>query len=508
MSDLVFKGRATIDKAQLFALCNYVPHEGQAAVHAAGPQEYPRGFRHRVVACGVRWGKSWSAAFEMVAAAIAPNDYDGWTGWVVAPFHNLASIVFDNVAAILAQHLPHLVIKSQQHEGILLVRNLAGREAKILRRSTERGLVSLTGASVDFMVLDEASAIPDVIWESALSTRLVDRHGATLSISTPRGTGGWWPELLRKGLAGTDEDVWAIRTPSWVNPRLDRRELLKMRLKMRPDRFAQEIEARLVEGTGAVFDAEVIRRQAVGKPQKPEPGAVYYAGLDLAANRDFNCLTICRRNEDGSATTVQVDRWHKLDVQASVARIAATCKRYEATLRADATGLGKPIVDLIRAADVPVEGVVLTQQRKGELIGGLDVLLTKGRLTLLAPDYCPEMVTELIQFAFEGEDETKKFSAPPGAHDDTVISAALVASFFSAANHSGRHHVVGRSVPLTGTPHVQDDERKVEDEADDEVEPEDDGSRVITTEATPIPEDFRRRRVANPRPGLIRFRRF
>ncbi len=506
--DLLFKGRATIDKAALFKICSWVPHPGQQAVHDAGPNEYPGGHRFRAVACGIRFGKSAAAAMEMVCAAIAPNDYDGWTGWVCAPFHNLASIVFDNVCAIFAQHLPHLVIKSQQHEGILVVRNLANREAKVLRRSSERGLVSLTGSSVDFLVVDEASAVPDVIWESALSTRLVDRKGAVLAISTPRGTGGWFANMVRKGLSGADSDTWAIRLPSYVNPRLDPREVYKMKLRLRPHAYAQEVEAQFVAASGRVYDPEVVRRQAVGKPQKPESGAVYYGGLDLAANRDFTVLTIAKRTEDGRCEVVFVDRFHKLDVQTAVSRIAAACKRYETTVRADATGLGAPIVDLIRAAEVPCEGVVLTQQRKAELISGLGVLLEKGRMTLLAPDFCPEMVTELEQYAFTDEDETKRTSAPDGAHDDCVISAALVASYFSAANHSGRSYVVGRSIPLTGSPHVQDDEPA--DVVEDEVEePVDDGPRVITSgEATPIPEDYRRRPLANPRPGLIRFRRF
>lgn len=95
-------------------------------------------------------------------------------------------------------------------------------------------------------------------------------------------------------------------------------------------------------------------------------------------------------------------------------------------------------------------------------------------------------------------------SAPDGAHDDCVSSAALVASFFSAASHAGRYHVVQR----TEGKRVEVRNTEVDDDPEEVVEPDTD-SRVMTisgSEAVPTDEDMVRRPLATPRCGLIQFR--
>ncbi len=55
-----------IDKLKLFADLGYVPHPGQLEIHLA---EVPR----RVVACGVRWGKTKCAAMDLAKFGIRVN---------------------------------------------------------------------------------------------------------------------------------------------------------------------------------------------------------------------------------------------------------------------------------------------------------------------------------------------------------------------------------------------------------------------------------------------------
>jgi len=52
------------NKAALFADLGYRPHPGQQAVHDSPASR-------RVLACGVRWGKTLCAAMEGLAAALA-----------------------------------------------------------------------------------------------------------------------------------------------------------------------------------------------------------------------------------------------------------------------------------------------------------------------------------------------------------------------------------------------------------------------------------------------------
>ncbi len=65
-----------LDKPALFAHLGYEPHPGQMEVHLSTA---PR----RIVACGVRWGKTKCAVMETVSALMHPGPAS--LGWVVAP---------------------------------------------------------------------------------------------------------------------------------------------------------------------------------------------------------------------------------------------------------------------------------------------------------------------------------------------------------------------------------------------------------------------------------------
>lgn len=68
--------RFRLDKEAIFADLGYVPHAGQLEVHRS------KALR-RVLACGVRWGKSTCAAMEAIAAALEPREAS--LGWFVGP---------------------------------------------------------------------------------------------------------------------------------------------------------------------------------------------------------------------------------------------------------------------------------------------------------------------------------------------------------------------------------------------------------------------------------------
>ncbi len=56
-----------VNKSTLFELLKYTPHPGQKEIHECTA---PR----RIVACGVRWGKTVCASMEGLAAALEPRD--------------------------------------------------------------------------------------------------------------------------------------------------------------------------------------------------------------------------------------------------------------------------------------------------------------------------------------------------------------------------------------------------------------------------------------------------
>jgi hypothetical protein len=106
-----------LDKLALFRQLNYEPHPGQLAVHVSTASR-------RVLACGVRWGKSVCASMEAVAAAMSPAESS--LGWIVAPSYSLTDLIFQRVRAVIEERLAHRVVRIENRERTIVLRNLLG----------------------------------------------------------------------------------------------------------------------------------------------------------------------------------------------------------------------------------------------------------------------------------------------------------------------------------------------------------------------------------------------
>ena len=229
-----------ISKPALFEMLGYAPHPGQVVVHRSTA---PR----RIVACGVRWGKTLCAAMEGLAAALEPSERS--MGWVVAPTYDLAEKVFREIVVIAAEHLPHRIVTLKHHEQRLVLRNLGGGLSEIRGKSADNP-VSLLGEGLDWLIIDEAARLKPLIWQSHLSQRLLDRKGWALMISTPKGK-GWLYDLFRRGQGSDrDPDYESWNRPSWTSPFLDK-EMIEAERDRLPERvFRQEYGGEFMEGSG------------------------------------------------------------------------------------------------------------------------------------------------------------------------------------------------------------------------------------------------------------------
>jgi hypothetical protein len=229
--------RASFSKRALFDLLHYAPHPGQVLVHKSRA-------RFRVLACGTRWGKSLSAAMEIVVALLAPSERT--LGWAVAPTYELTKRVVDHVRRVLYEYFKHRIVEDDQREQRIVVRNLAGGLSE-LRGKTADNPVSLLGEALDFLVIDEASKLPAKIWSSYLSQRLIDRRGWALLISTPNGI-NWFHGCYWRGQEGRDPEWESWRSPTWANPYMDAETIAQEKKQQAPPVFDQEY--------GAVFLGE------------------------------------------------------------------------------------------------------------------------------------------------------------------------------------------------------------------------------------------------------------
>lgn len=260
--------RSTLNKNAFFRDLKYSPHPGQQEVHAS---THPR----RIVACGVRWGKTRCAAMEGLAAAMEPAERS--VGWVVAPTYDLCDRVFREIQLIALNHLRHRVITMKEGERRLILRNMAGGTSEIKGKSADNP-VSLLGEGLDWVIIDEASRLKPLIWQSHLSQRLLDNRGWALLISTPKGK-GYFFDLFRRG-QGKDPTYKSWNYPSWTSPLLDSAAIEEERSRLPERVFLQEYGAEFIEGSGAVF--RNVRECATGSWQAPLRGMSYHAGVGQA----------------------------------------------------------------------------------------------------------------------------------------------------------------------------------------------------------------------------------
>ncbi|TAJ21996.1 MAG: hypothetical protein EPO68_03950 [Planctomycetota bacterium] len=399
----------TVDKTKLFGVLGYEPHSGQARVHASRA-------RVRVLACGVRWGKTKAAAMEAIAAALEPRA--DVKGWIVAPTYDLADRVFDMVRDTVFERLRHRVVTFSGHERRLVLTNLGGGRTEMRAKSADNP-VSLLGEGLDFAIVDEAARMKPAIWQSYLTQRLVDRKGWALLISTPRGK-GWYYDVFRRG-QGKDAHYASWNAPSWQNPLLDRALIEADRERLPERTFLQEYEAQFLEGSGSVF--RYVREAATGEFEEPIAGNYYTGGLDLAKVEDYTVLTII----DKHGHVVFLDRFHRLDWSLQVARVKAAVSRYKCMrVFVDTTGIGDPVHEMLRAHDIHAEAYTLTAGSKKALVDHISILLEQRKLVLPRPELCPDLVEELEGFEFSVSDAGNvRTGAASGLHDDCVISLGL-----------------------------------------------------------------------------------
>ena len=399
------------DKFAFFSDLGYTPHEGQLPVHLSRAQR-------RVLACGVRWGKTRAAAWETLAASMQPRKES--RGWIVAPTYDLGQKVFREVIEISTTRLKHRIVELKESERMLVLSNLAGGRSEIRVRSADSP-TSLLGEALDWVVIDEAAQLKSSVWQSYVSQRLVDRRGWALIISTPRGR-GWFYDAYQLG-QGRDPDYESWNAPSWQNPTLDAALIEAERARLPERVFAQEYAGAFVEGFGAVFRR--VREAATGSLQPAKPGERYFAGLDLAKTEDFTVLVIMNHLRQ----VVYFDRFHRLDWSVQIARIKAAIQRYPlCSLLVDSTGVGEPIFELLKKSGLRVHPYTLTAASKENLINRLMVLLEHGEIQLPTYQLCPVLVEELEGYEYTGTDESSsRMRAAGSGHDDAVIALALAA---------------------------------------------------------------------------------
>lgn len=334
----------------------------------------------------------------------------GGRAWWVAPSYKMSEMGWRPLRQIAAR-IPGAQIRKVDKEIILPGGGMVGV------RSADNP-DSLRGEGLDYVVMDEAAYIVPEAWSEALRPALSDRLGRALIISTPHGHNWFWDVHVR-GASG--EPDWASYTyPTSANPFISPAEIEAARRDLTEMIYEQEYLAQFVDSDGAVFRR--VREAAINRPvDEPRAGHQYILGVDTATSIDYTVITVIDATDKAQ---VYMDRFTRIDYPALVDRIVAVCQRYRAdAVVVESNAAGQPVVDMCYARGVPVIPFVTSQASKDMIIRDLQSAFERCALTILDDQV---LVNELL--SYEGRKTASglmSYSAPPGMHDDCVMSLAL-----------------------------------------------------------------------------------
>jgi len=223
------QSKVCVDKAELFAVLRYAPHPGQVLVHNSHA-------RFRVLACGVRWGKSTCAAMEAVCELLEPRQES--IGWLVAPTYDLTQRIMTQVRLAFLERFPGRILDDDTRSQRLVINNLANGRSEMRGKSAENP-TSLLGEGLDWVIVDEAAKLRGEIFESYIAPRLVDRKGRGLLISTPRGL-DWFYTEFNRGQKAHDAEYESWRGSTLDNPNITEEVVGSEKRRLGKDAFAQE----------------------------------------------------------------------------------------------------------------------------------------------------------------------------------------------------------------------------------------------------------------------------
>ena len=381
----------------------YVPFDLQEKFHASTA-------RYRMLVAGVRGGKTAAGAAELVRLALTTP---GTRWWVVAPTYKhvaVAELAIDEV-------LGHV------RERVVVDRSIKRNEwtlfnGSILQARSGDRPDNLRGPKIHGIWIDEAAFLKEEALR-VLRTRVSDTRGRIWGTTTPKGK-NWVYEWWLRGRSDKHEGYEAFKWRSCDNPYFPPEEWEEVRQDVPADFFSQEYEAEFLDEAAGVFrnvDAVVLGLGDKMRGRKP-----HVLGADLAKQRDFSVFTVMGQNG-------QVVDWVRLNKTAWTEQLdilARMAKTWEAVVWIDTGGPGDVVYDFLeeRLGEEWVEPVKMGGgDTKKRLIEALQVAIERRQITIPREE---RLLDELRWFEYKRLPSGRlRYEAPPGLHDDCVISLAL-----------------------------------------------------------------------------------
>lgn len=375
------------------------PHPGQLEVH-----EHPA--RFKIVAGGRRWGKTRLGVNECLDAAAK-----GGRAWWIAPTYKMSEVGWRPLRQMGAK-IPGAEIRKVDRQVLLP----GGGEVTV--RSADKP-DSLRGEGLNYVVIDECAFVSETAWTEALRPALSDRLGKAIFISTPKGRNWFW-RAYQTGEDPENDEWQSWRFPTESNPYIDAAEIEAAR-RMLPERvFQQEYLAIFIDDAGGVF-RRVMDAATATAQDTARAGHDYVFGVDWGQQNDFTAIAVIDVHEQA---LVYLDRFRQIDYVVQSQRLQALAGRFKPTaIIAESNSMGLPVIERLTRDGLYVQPFQTTNATKMAVIDALALAFERSDIRILND---PVLVGELQAYEMSKTPSgLRKFSAPEGMHDDTVIALAL-----------------------------------------------------------------------------------
>ena len=294
-------------------------------------------------------------------------------------------------------------------------------------RSGESG-DSLRGYTVKrggILAIDEGAFLSREVYEIVMP--LVSKEGCTLVIaSTPDSMDGMYYSLWSR-----EDGVIRINWSDYIDQMYSKEELEFYRSVYSDRRFRTEILGEFAVGEGTVFSGVANCVSPVELVQKGN----LVGGIDFGSGNLQDSTVITFIDED-LQVIAQYDTNDKPPMEQIdwLARLLLDYKPVR--VLAEKNGLGSVYFDALKQKCPIVTPWITTNDSKTAIVDDLAAHIEKGRIKFQPK--C-EKLLEQLQVYKETQSSTGKrvFNAPPGKHDDFVISTALALR----ARKSGRYSI-------------------------------------------------------------------
>lgn len=293
---------------------------------------------------------------------------------------------------------------------------------------------TLAGDSVSLWIIDEMQAreFTQAAWDS-LFPSISERNGVIVALGVAENSGPY-RTISFWGRDNAYPEFYTMNAPTRANPFIPQRMIDFALRTLGPTKFKQLYLAQWVGELGAVFrnvrgniNHKRIQFDERGWyfTEPPRPYRDYYGGLDLGHLSDWSVPSIWRPdgeliawqrfNEDWElqkARTLQMDEVYGLG------------KRGQVQWMMDSTGIGEPVFDNWTRAGLNAQAFQISGNvKKRMLVDSWAIRMGAGHTNY--PEI-PEFIQEHENFeATKTASGIIQYSAPPGMHDDWVMSAAL-----------------------------------------------------------------------------------